>query len=121
MRGEHEEVIFHPHAAELRRRDHGILLHMQVTVAPDENVEIRRITLTNDGNQPRRIGIASYSEAVLAPAGADRRHQAFTKLFVESEYIASPPQMILRRRPRAATEVGHLHGAGARKRPRRGR
>ena len=78
---------------------------MQVTVAPDEDVEIRRVTLTNDSNQPRRIGIASYSEAVLAPAGADRRHQAFTKLFVESEYLAAPPRIVLRRRPRAATEA----------------
>jgi cyclic beta-1,2-glucan synthetase len=104
VRGEHEEIVLYPHAAELRRRDQGILLHMQVTVAPGENVEIRRVTLTNDSNQPRRIGIASYSEAVLAPAGADRRHQAFTKLFVESEYLPTPPRMLLRRRPRAATE-----------------
>ena len=105
VRGEHEEIIFHPHAAELRRRDQGILLHMQVTVAPDDDVEIRRVTLTNDTSQPRRIGIATYSEAVLAPAGADRRHQAFTKLFVESEYLAAPPRIVLRRRPRAATEA----------------
>jgi cyclic beta-1,2-glucan synthetase len=104
VRGEHEEVVFYPHAAELRRRDQGILLHMQITIAPDEDVEIRRVTLTNDGDQPRRIGIASYGEAVLAPTGADRRHQAFTKLFVESEYLATPSRLILRRRPRAATE-----------------
>ncbi len=105
VRGEHEEIVFHPHAAELRRRDQGILLHMQVTVAPDDDVEIRRVTLTNDSSQPRRIGIAAYSEVVLAPAGADRRHQAFTKLFVESEYLAAPPRIVLRRRPRAATEA----------------
>ncbi len=104
MRGENEEIIFHGHAVELRRRDHGILLHMQMTIAPDEDIEIRRFTLTNNGDAPRRLGVASYAEAVLAPAGADRRHQAFTKLFVESEYLADLPGMILRRRPRTAGE-----------------
>jgi len=104
VRGEHEEVIFHPHMAEFRRRDHQIALQMEVTVAPDNDVEIRRVTITNESDERRRLGLVSYGEVVLAASGADSRHPAFAKLFVESEYLADLPALLFRRRPRAATE-----------------
>lgn len=104
VRGEHEEVIFHPHMAEFRRRDHQFSLQMEVAVAPDNDVEIRRVTITNESNEPRRLGLVSYGEVVLAASGADNRHPAFAKLFVESEYLADLPALLFRRRPRAATE-----------------
>lgn len=104
VRGDHEEVIFHPHMVEFRRRDHNISLQMEVIVAPDQDVEIRRVTLTNESDQPRRLGLASYGEVVLAASGADGRHPAFAKLFVESEYMPELATLLFRRRPRAATE-----------------
>ncbi len=102
--GEHEEVVFHPHMAEFRRRDHAISLHMEMTVAPDYDVEIRRINVTNESDRPRTLGLVGYGEVVLAPAAGDRRHPAFAKLFVESEYVPELQMLIFRRRPRAATE-----------------
>lgn len=102
--GDYEEVTYHPHMAEFRRRDHGIFLQMEIFVGAEENIEFRRITLTNEGEQPRQLGLTSYSEVALAPVGADRRHPAFAKLFVESEYVADPGLLLFRRRPRAATE-----------------
>lgn len=102
--GDYEEVTYHPHMAEFRRRDHGIFLQMEIFVGAEENIEFRRITLTNEGDQPRQLGLTSYSEVALAPVGADRRHPTFAKLFVESEYIADPGLLLFRRRPRAATE-----------------
>ena len=103
-RGEFEEVTFHPHMAEFRRRDHGIFLQMEIFVGADDNVEFRRIALTNEGDEARRIGLTGYSEVALAPSAADRRHQAFAKLFVESEYLSELGLLLFRRRPRAATE-----------------
>ena len=105
VRGDYEEVIFHPHLAEFRRRDHQIALRLEVTVAPDNDVEVRRLTLTNESDQPRRLGVASYGEVVLAASGADGRHPAFAKLFVESEYLEDLGLLLFRRRPRAATEA----------------
>jgi len=102
--GDYEEVTYHPHMVEFRRRDQGIFLQMEIFVAAEENIEFRRITLTNEGDQPRQLGLTSYSEVALAPVGADRRHPAFAKLFVESEYIAEPGLLLFRRRPRASTE-----------------
>jgi cyclic beta-1,2-glucan synthetase len=107
-----QEVLFHPHKVELRRRDHDITVHMEITVAPDDDVEIRRIHLSNDSDRPRRLRLTTYGEIVLAPPDADVRHPAFTKLFVESEYIPALKALIFRRRPRTAEEspiyLGHM-------------
>ena len=76
---------------------------MEILVTPDE-VEVRRITLTNDSDQPRQLRLVSYGEVVLTPHAADQRHPAFNKLFVESEYIADGNALLFRRRPRSSKE-----------------
>ncbi|MCB0188810.1 MAG: hypothetical protein KDE31_31285, partial [Caldilineaceae bacterium] len=101
---DHQEVIFHPHMVELRRRGHEINVHMSITVAPDDDVEIRRVRLSNDSDRPRRLRLTTYDEVVLASPGADLRHPAFTKHFVESEYIPALNALLFRRRPRTAEE-----------------
>jgi cyclic beta-1,2-glucan synthetase len=98
-----QEVLFYPHKVEYRRRDGGLSLLMEIGVAPDE-VEIRRITLTNDTEHSRQLRLTSYAEVVLAPPSTDLRHPAFNKLFVESEYVAEANALVFRRRPRAAKE-----------------
>jgi cyclic beta-1,2-glucan synthetase len=106
------EVQFYPHMAHFRRHDFDILLQMEIVVAPEDDIEIRRISLTNDTEEARRLRLTSYGEVVLSEAGADRRHQAFAKLFVESEYIPELNALIFRRRPRSAKEparyLGHM-------------
>lgn len=98
-----QEVLFYPHKVEYRRRDGSVSLLMEVGIAPDE-VEVRRITLTNDSDQPRQLRLTSYAEVVLAPQAIDLRHPAFNKLFVESEYVAEVNALVFRRRPRSAKE-----------------
>lgn len=102
---DHHEALYWPHMVEYLRRDHGITLRMAITVPPDETVEVRRVSLTNDSDQPRRLRVTSYGEVVLGPGGADLRHPAFGKLFVESDYVADLNALIFRRRPRSATEA----------------
>ena len=103
--GNYEEVIFHPHMVEFRRRCGAIALHMETFVAPEANVSVRHVTVSNDDDEPHHMAITSYGEVVLASADTDRRHQAFAKLFVETERLPQMPGMLFRRRPRAATEV----------------
>ncbi|HBY93906.1 MAG TPA: hypothetical protein DEP84_08025, partial [Chloroflexi bacterium] len=100
-----QEVFFSPHMVEFRRHEHEIFLSMKVTVAPDADVEIRRVTLTNQSDRPRRLLVTSYGEVVLAPQDADQRHPAFTKLFIESEYLPAVNGLLFRRRPRSAQEA----------------
>ena len=73
-------------------------------MAPHDDVEIRRIVLLNQGEEPRRIALTSYGEIVMAPALTDERHPAFNKLFIESEYLPDLQALVFRRRPRSADE-----------------
>ncbi|NTU80148.1 MAG: cellobiose phosphorylase, partial [Chloroflexales bacterium] len=98
------EVHFSAHLAAFRRHDHAIVAHTELAIAPDDDVEIRRISLTNDSDRPRRLLLSSYAEVVLVSQAVDQRHPAFNKLFIESEYLSEMQTLLYRRRPRAATE-----------------
>ncbi len=101
---DYENVVFFPHKAEFQRRSDDISVQMEVTVPPEDDLEIRRIRLTNHSDTPRRLLLTSYAEVVLAPQGADQRHPAFNKLFIESRYLPSVSGLLFRRRPRSAHE-----------------
>ncbi len=103
-RGAQPEILYHPHMVELRRSDHEVTLQMEIVVPPEDNVELRRITLDNDCNRRRSLRLTSYAEIALADQGSDARHPAFAKLFVESEYLPQYHALLFRRRPRAADE-----------------
>jgi hypothetical protein len=75
-----------------------------VNVAQDENVEIRRVSVINNGNSPRVFALTSYAEIILAPQNVDLHHPAFNKLFIESEFLPKEQILLFRRRPRAANE-----------------
>ncbi len=94
------DVVYHPHAAEFHRRDHGIALRADIAVAPADDVEIRRITIVNETGRTRRLSFTSYGEVVLAPPQDDARHPAFSKLFVESRHLPELDALLFTRRPR---------------------
>jgi cyclic beta-1,2-glucan synthetase len=94
-------VTFFPHKAQFQRRDRDISLEMEVVVPPEDDLEIRRVRLTNHSDRPRRLLVVSYAEVVLASQDSDRRHPAFSKLFVESEHLPQFHGLLFRRRPRA--------------------
>src|SRR5439155_24063179 len=88
--------------AEFFRRDGDIETHMEVVVSPEDDAEVRRVTLTNRGSRPREIELTSYAEIVLAEQPADEAHPAFSKLFVETEYFPDHGSLLASRRPRSA-------------------
>ncbi len=96
------EVVFADDKATIRRRDGVIETKMEVAVSPEAPVEVRRVTLTNHGLNPREIEVTSYVEVVLLSRGADLAHPAFGKLFVETEALAGNQALLARRRPRSA-------------------
>ncbi|HSJ58128.1 MAG TPA: glucoamylase family protein [Anaerolineae bacterium] len=107
-----EAVRFTAHRAEFNRRDGDISVRTEVSVPPDADVELRVVTLTNHGDLARRLRISSYAEPVLAPQDADRRHPAFNKMFIMSDYLAEEGTLLFWRRPRSDEEmpvhVAHL-------------
>jgi cyclic beta-1,2-glucan synthetase len=107
------ETFFAPHSAEFRAHRQDMLMRMTVSVAPAEDVEIRKITITNDGPRRKRIMLASYCEPVLGAEDGDRRHPAFSKMFVESQLLSDDGVLLFRRRPRETNQssVYLAHGA----------
>ncbi|MDA8442817.1 MAG: glycosyl transferase family 36, partial [Peptococcaceae bacterium] len=84
--GENYKVIYAPDRIEFSRRDNNIVTKTEISVSPEDQVEIRRISLTNHSLRDRILEITSYFEIVLAPMNEDMAHPAFGNLFVETEF-----------------------------------
>ncbi len=97
-------VTFGEDKVEFKRRDGDISTYTQVLVAPEDNVEIRHLTITNHSEDARDLEITSYLEPVLGPAANDLDHLAFSKLFIQTEYLAAKKALLARRRKRSAHE-----------------
>jgi cellobiose phosphorylase len=98
------EAIFPHSRAEFRRRDFEIELHTEVTVSPEDDVELRRVSLTNQSRTARTLELTSYAEVVLAAPAADATHPAFNKLFVQTELATDERAILCVRRPRGKGE-----------------
>jgi len=94
-------VAFSEDKADFRRVDSGISTRMEVVVSAEDNAEVRRISLTNNSSRTREIELTSYSEVVLATPDADAAHQAFSNLFIETEFVAGENAILAHRRRRA--------------------
>ncbi len=97
-------VTFQAERATFRRRDEGIATQLDIVVSPEDDVEVRRLTVTNQTDRPRELEVTSYAEIVLASLSADLAHPAFNKLFIETEYLPAAAALICSRRPRAHDE-----------------
>ncbi|HEY1121408.1 MAG TPA: glycosyl transferase, partial [Haloferula sp.] len=81
----------------------GIRSQLDIAVSPNDDLEVRRLQLTNLTKRPRRIEVTSFIEAVLTWQGADIGHPAFSKLFVQTSRESST--LFAERRPRGADET----------------
>ncbi|GAC1420463.1 MAG: glucoamylase family protein [Flavisolibacter sp.] len=102
--GENYEAVFSQGRAEFRRRDYLLETHMEIVVSPEDDVELRRVHITNRSRKKRFIEITSYAEVVLASPASDIAHPAFSNLFVQTEIIAKYNAIICTRRPRSEDE-----------------
>ncbi|HEY5471735.1 MAG TPA: glucoamylase family protein, partial [Candidatus Limnocylindrales bacterium] len=98
------EVTFNEDRAEFTRRDGSLATNMEVLVSAEDDAEVRRVTISNLGDQLREIEVTSYVELVLASQAADVMHPAFSKLFIETEHLAGLGAILATRRRRAPTE-----------------
>jgi len=99
---DHYEAVFVEDRARITRTDGSIVSTLEIVVSPEDDAEIRHLSLTNNGSRAREIEITSYAEVVLAPSPADIAHPAFSNLFVQTEYLPQTRGLIAQRRPRAA-------------------
>jgi cellobiose phosphorylase len=98
------EAIFSPGRAEFRRLDGDIYTHVEISVSPEDDIELRRVCLNNRGRTSRTLELTSYAEVVLASASSDVAHPAFSNLFVQTEILADQQAILVTRRPRSKDE-----------------
>ncbi|HVZ20712.1 MAG TPA: glucoamylase family protein [Vicinamibacterales bacterium] len=98
------EVTFDLDKITFRRQDAEIESQLEITVSSEDDVEVRRLTIVNHGDQTREIEVTSYTEVVLARPEDDLAHPAFGKLFIETEFDPQSAGLVFSRRPRVAEE-----------------
>ena len=118
------EAIFSEGRAEFRRHDvlgdgpsravgvgvdggraDQIETYTEIVVSPEDDIELRRVRLTNRSGQRRQIELTSYAEVVIAPPATDALHPAFSNLFVQTELLEPLQAILCTRRPRSSEEA----------------
>ncbi|KAF0978745.1 hypothetical protein FDP41_002565 [Naegleria fowleri] len=93
-------VTFSQARAEFKRLHRGITTDTIVTVSPLDDVEVRRVRMTNNTSQAKEIEFTSYGEIVLNQGRADAAHRAFSNLFVGTEILHEQNAILFYRKQR---------------------
>ena len=101
---DHYEVDFSEDRASFSRQDGELHTTLDVVVSAEDDAEVRRVTISNSGARARELEVTSYAEVAIAPQTADASHPAFSKLFVQTEYLTGPGAILATRRRRSPTE-----------------
>ncbi len=99
------EAIFAEARVQFRRRDGNFDTHTEIAVSPEDDIELRRVTVTNHHARAKTIEITSYAEVVLTSPAADALQLAFSNLFVQTEILPQRQAILCSRRPRSVDEA----------------
>ncbi|HVR50086.1 MAG TPA: glucoamylase family protein, partial [Pseudorhodoferax sp.] len=93
----------------------GLRLRTVVLISPEDDTELRTVTLHNEGADTRTLELVSYFEPVLSHPKADEAHPAFANLFLRARWESAWRALVLERRPRLPGEPAMLaaHFLGA--------
>ncbi len=97
-RFEIDRVCFEAHWPELQTRS-------TVWVSPEDDIEFRKVVLTNLSDQVIDIELISCFEVTLASHAADEAHPAFSNLFVKADWLPAQQALRFERTPRLQTET----------------
>src|SRR5690348_7714778 len=90
-----------PGRVTLRRVDGEVETVTEISVVPDADAELRRVTFVNHGETPKRLQLTTYAEVVLNTPEGDAGHPAFSKLFVQTARTDDDEGLLAKRRPRS--------------------
>jgi cellobiose phosphorylase len=77
---------------------------LRVAVSPEDDLELRRLTVKNLSNTRRTLEVTSYAEVVLLQPSSEAAHPALQGLFVETGMIPDKSAVCFTRRKRSSTE-----------------
>ena len=114
-KGKKYSVSFKADRTEIRRTDYQIETNSEIVVSPEDDAEIRLLTLANLSKQIRNLELTSYIELALASHAADAAHPCFNKLFIETEALPDSGGLLAFRRLRGPDDrpifAGHAVSA----------
>ena len=97
-------VTFSEERAQIIRCDSSLTTALEVIVSPEDDAEVRRVSITNHGTGTREIELTSYFEIALARQPDDVAHPAFAALFVQTEFVPELGAILATRRRRSARD-----------------
>ncbi|MEO8760910.1 MAG: glucoamylase family protein, partial [Bacteroidia bacterium] len=95
------EAAFSQGRVDFRTINKEIETHTEIVVSPEDDIEMRRVRITNISDKRRTIEVTSYAEVVLAHPDSDLMQPAFSNLFVQTEIVPNQHAIICTRRPRS--------------------
>lgn len=98
---EEYRVTFSSDKVEYFRVDGNIDTHTEIVISPEDNAEIRRLSITNHSDHLRVLEVTSYFEAVISSRASDIAHPAFNNLFIKTKFIRESNTLIANRRLRS--------------------
>ncbi len=102
---ENYEAVFSQARAEFRATYHQIESIVEMTVSPEDDIELRRITLHNRSGRTRTLEITTYGELVMFDPRGEMSHPAFNNLFIQTEILPPDRGILGTRRPRSSHET----------------
>ncbi len=83
----------------------GLRVHTTVWVSPEDDIELRKVVVSNLGDEVIELELISALDIILTTHAADEAHPAFSNLFIAADWL--PAQQALRfiRTPRLQTET----------------
>ena len=94
------KITFSPDKIKQEILSENIKTKIETIASPNEAVEIRKITLENQGNAEEVLEITSYFEPVLSRKEQDYAHPAFNNLFLIFDYDEESNSLIVKRKKR---------------------
>ncbi len=104
VQAEDYDVVYTEDRVKIFQRHRSLATALEVVVSPEDDAEIRRLTVTNLESRERPIDVTSYAEVVLTRQAADEAHPAFSNLFVATEFVPHLETLLAHRRPRSVDE-----------------
>ena len=98
------ESRFADDRAVFTRRSGPYETELEYRLSPERDALVRRLTIRNLQRQRRRVTVTTYAELVLAAIKDDDAHPAFSKMFVETEFLPERNAIIAHRRRRNPTD-----------------
>ena len=98
------EVTYSQGIAEFRALKDQVEVYTRMAVSPEDDIELRRMTVANLSGSSRTVEITSYAEVVLFDPRSESQHPVYQGLFVRTALLPAKAAILCARRPRSADE-----------------